>query len=117
MDELFKPISGLKGVGEKKASYYKRLGVLTVYDLIYHLPRGYIDYSCPVSPMDAPLNEYSVLRGAVVMKMPEQRIRKGLSIFKAKVSDGLNDFMVVIYNNYYGFKALQIGCEYLFTVR
>ena len=48
------------------------------------------------------------------MKMPEQRIRKGLSIFKAKVSDGLNDFMVVIYNNYYGFKALQIGCEYLF---
>ena len=114
MDELFKPISGLKGVGEKKASYYKRLGVLTVYDLIYHLPRGYIDYSCPVSPMDAPLNEYSVLRGAVVMKMPEQRIRKGLSIFKAKVSDGLNDFMVVIYNNYYGFKALQIGCEYLF---
>ena len=100
MDELFKPISGLKGVGEKKASYYKRLGVLTVYDLIYHLPRGYIDYSCPVSPMDAPLNEYSVLRGAVVMKMPEQRIRKGLSIFKAKVSDGLNDFMVVIYNNY-----------------
>lgn len=64
--------------------------------------------------MDAPLNEYSVLRGAVVMKMPEQRIRKGLSIFKAKVSDGLNDFMVVIYNNYYGFKALQIGCEYLF---
>lgn len=114
MNELFKPVSELKGVGEKKASCYKRLGVLTVYDLIYHLPRGYIDYSNPVSPMEAPLNEYSVLKGTVVMKMPEQRIRKGLSIFKAKVSDGLNDFIVVIYNNYYGFKALQIGCEYLF---
>ena len=80
MDELFKPISELKGVGEKNASYYKRLGVLTVYDLIYHLPRGYIDYSCPVSPMDAPLNEYSVLRGAVVMKCLSSESEKVLAI-------------------------------------
>ena len=114
MNRLFSPVSSLKGVGEKRAAYYKKLGVSTVYDLLYHLPRGYVDFSCPVSPVDAPVNEYCVLKGRIVMKMPEQRIRKGLSIFKAKATDGLNDFMVVIYNNYYGFKALQIGQEYLF---
>lgn len=114
MNRLFSPVSALKGVGEKRAAYYKKLGVSTVYDLLYHLPRGYVDFSCPVSPVDAPVNEYCVLKGRIVMKMPEQRIRKGLSIFKAKATDGLNDFMVVIYNNYYGFKALQTGREYLF---
>lgn len=114
MNRLFSPVSALKGVGEKRAAYYKKLGISTVYDLLYHLPRGYVDFSCPVSPVDAPVNEYCVLKGRIVMKMPEQRIRKGLSIFKAKASDGLNDFMVVIYNNYYGFKALQTGQEYLF---
>lgn len=114
MNRLFNPVCELKGVGEKRASYYKKLGISTVYDLLYHLPRGYVDFSCPVSPVDAPVNEYCVLKGKIVMKMPEQRIRKGLSIFKAKATDGLNDFMVVIYNNYYGFKALQTGQEYLF---
>lgn len=114
MNKLFMPVSQLKGVGAKKAESYKKLGITTVYDLIYHLPRGYVDFSSPVSPLEAPINEYCVLKGKIVMKMPEQRIRKGLSIFKAKATDGLNDFMVVIYNNYYGFKALQTGCEYLF---
>ncbi len=114
MNRLFSEVSELKGVGEKKAGYYKKLGITTVYDLLYHLPRGYVDFSCPVSPVHAPVNEYCVLKGKIVMKMPEQRIRKGLSIFKAKATDGMDDFMVVIYNNLYGFKALQIDCEYLF---
>lgn len=114
MITLFSPVSELKGVGVKKAEYYKKLGITTVYDLIYHLPRGYVDFSCPVSPVEAPVNEYCVLKGKIVMKMPEQHIRKGLSIFKAKATDGMNDFMIVIYNNVYGFRALQIGQEYLF---
>ncbi len=114
MSSLFSPVSELRGVGEKKAKYYEKLGITTVYDLIYHLPRGYVDFSCPVSPVNAPVNEYCVLKGKIVSKMPEQYIRKGLSIFKAKATDGINDFMVVIYNNVYAFKALQIGQEYLF---
>ncbi|MCM1226812.1 MAG: ATP-dependent DNA helicase RecG [Clostridium sp.] len=114
MNKLFSPVSQLKGVGEKRAAYYKKLGVSTVYDLLYHLPRGYVDLSCPVSVADAPVNEYCVLKGRIVMKMPEQRIRKDLRIFKAKATDGLNDFMIIIYNNFYGFKALQTGQEYLF---
>ena len=114
MNRLFDPVSSLKGVGEKKASSYKKLGVETVYDLLYHLPRGYVDFSAPVPVNQAPVNEYCVLKGRIVMKMPEQRIRKGLSIFKAKATDGINDFMVVIYNNVYGFRALQLDCEYLF---
>lgn len=114
MNELFKEIRYLKGVGEKKASYYSKLGIFTVFDLLYHIPRSYIDYSCPVSVMDTKLNEYAVLRGTITKKMPEQRIRKGLSIFKASATDGKNDFLVVIYNNIYGFCALKEGEEYCF---
>lgn len=114
MNKLFSPVSQIKGVGEKKAAYYKKLGVSTVYDLLYHLPRGYVDFSCPISVADAPVNEYCVLKGKIVMKMPQQRIRKDLRIFKAKATDGLNDFMIIIYNNFYGFNALQTGKEYLF---
>lgn len=114
MNELFKPVRALRGVGEKKAGYYAKLGIETVYDLLYHLPRGYVDFSSPVSPMETQLNEYAVLKGTIVRKFPEQRIRKGFSIFKAVATDGVQDFVVVIYNNVYGFRALKEGEEYCF---
>lgn len=114
MSKLFEAISKLKGVGDKKAEYYKKLGISTVYDLLYHLPREYVDFTHPVPAAEAPVNEYCVLKGRIVSKMPELRIRNGLSIFKAKATDGESDFLVVFYNNYYGFKALRTDCEYLF---
>lgn len=114
MDGLFKPVRYLKGVGEKKSEYYKKLGIQTVYDLLYHLPRNYLDFSCPVSPPEAVNNQNAVLRGTIVKKMPEQYIRKGLSIFKAVATDGVYDFIVIIYNNVYGFRALKEGVEYCF---
>lgn len=114
MSELFMPVEHLKGVGEKKAKAYARLGVETVYDLLFHFPRTYMDFGHTVPVMEAPLNEYSVVKGRVVKKLPEQFIRKGLNIFKCMVSDGISDFIVIIYNNYYGFKALKEGCVYYF---
>ena len=99
---------------EKKAAYYEKLGISTVYDLLYHLPRSYVDFSNPVSPLEANINDYAVLKGTIVKKMPEQRIRKGLSIFKAVATDGVHDFVVIIYNNVYGFRALKEGEEYCF---
>ena len=114
MNDLFRPVTYLKGVGEKKAGYYKKLGVETVYDLLYHLPRGYIDYTKSVSPIDAVVDDYNVLKGTIVKKMPELHLRRGLSIFKAVASDGMYDFTVTIFNNVYGFRALQVGKEYYF---
>lgn len=114
MDGLFKPVRYLKGVGEKKSEYYEKLGIKTVYDLLYHLPRNYVDFSCPVSPPEAQINENAVFKGTIVKKMPEQYIRKGLSIFKAVATDGTYDFIVIIYNNVYGFRALKEGTEYCF---
>lgn len=114
MDGLFKPVRYLKGVGEKKSVYYEKLGIKTVYDLLYHLPRNYVDFSCPVSPPEAQNNENAVFRGTIVKKMPEHYIRKGLSIFKAVATDGTYDFIIIIYNNVYGFRALKEGTEYCF---
>src|SRR3954467_5237809 len=39
---LFLPLSRLKGVGEKRAEAYKRLGCLNIRDLVFHLPYNLI---------------------------------------------------------------------------
>lgn len=40
MNELFKSVRYLKGVGEKKAAYYEKLGISTVYLIFFIIFRA-----------------------------------------------------------------------------
>ena len=91
LKDLEKPIEYLKGVGEKRAECYEKLGVKTVYDLLCHYPRSYIDYTSPVPIADAPINEPCIVKGRVVKKLPEAHIRKGLSVYKVIFTDDVTD--------------------------
>ncbi|EGC03585.1 ATP-dependent DNA helicase RecG [Ruminococcus albus] len=110
--ELAKPVMYLSGVGPKKSELYENMGVKTVYDLLYHFPRYYIDLNSPQTIRDAPLNETVVLKGRVVRKLPEAPIRRGLSVYKAVFTDDTADLTIVIYNAGYLFKSLEVEREY-----
>lgn len=112
MDELFQPVSRLKGIGTKRAESLARLGIQTPYDLLYHVPRHYLDYSNPIAVAAAQPGESCVIRVQIVRKFPPQYIRKGMTIFKAVATDGISDVTIVIYNNTYGFQALHVGAWY-----
>ncbi len=113
MNELFYSISRLKGVGEKRSLAYKRLGITTPYDLLYHLPRRYMDYSCPVRVAEAQPGDTVVLKLTITSKLPVQHIRKGFTIYKAVATDGEYNISVVFYNNSFMFDALMCGRPYL----
>lgn len=104
---LFGEIEYLKGVGKVTGEKYRKLGITTPYELIYHIPRAYLDYRCHVPVQQAELNEYNVLKLTIFRKMPPQRARGGLVICKAAATDGIDDILIVIYNNVYGFNALK----------
>lgn len=114
MTNLYRPVTVLRGVAAKRAELYKKLGISTPFELLYHIPRNYIDFSSPVPVSDAVLNENNVVAGTVSRKFPEQKIRKGFSVFKAVVTDGVAPFTVVFYNNPYTFDGLAEGGEYVF---
>ena len=44
------PVKFLKGIGERRAEALGRLGIRTAQDLLWHLPRRYIDASS-VTPL------------------------------------------------------------------
>lgn len=117
MTRLFSNINKLKGVGEKRSKAYEKLGINTPYELLYHFPRGYTDYTQTVPVDIAPVNDYCVIKGTVVRKLSEQHIRKGLDIYKAVATDGVSDFVIVFYNNFYAFDALSENAEYYFYGR
>ncbi|MBQ4534391.1 MAG: DEAD/DEAH box helicase, partial [Ruminococcus sp.] len=110
--KLFGQIEYLKGVGSARGEKYRKLGINSPYELIYHIPRAYLDFRTHVPVCQASLNEYSVLKLTIFRKLPPQRIRGGLVICKAAASDGRDDILIVIYNNVYGFQALKEGETY-----
>lgn len=113
LKSLEKEITYLKGVGEKRAKLYGKLGVTTVYDLLYHFPRSYVDYSKPVSISDSILDEYNIIKATVTKKFPPSMIRKGMTIYKAILTDFESDITVVIYNSQFLFDRLVEGESYI----
>lgn len=109
---LEKDITYLKGVGEKRAKLYEKLGIKTVYDLLYHFPRSYIDYSSPVPISQAILDENNIIHGTITKKFPPSMIRKGMTIYKAIITDYESDITITIYNSEFLFDKLVEGESY-----
>lgn len=103
----------LKGVGEKRAKLFEKLGIRTVRDLIYHLPRRYIDLSAPLPIAETVLDQPNVVEVTVVSKERPAMIRKGMTIYRLLVTDGSDDMSVTIFNSQYAFDMLREGESYI----
>lgn len=111
--KLDSDITYLKGVGPKRAELYKKLGVSTVADLLCHYPRSYMDFSNSVPIKDLVLNENNIIKGRIVKKLAAARIRKGMTIYKAVLTDDESDITIIIYNSEFAFNKLAEGEEYI----
>lgn len=103
----------LKGVGEKTARLYNKLGIFTVDDLIRHYPIKYLDYSNTVSVKDAPPDTPVFIKATMITPVKESMIRKGLTLYKCNFSDGETVIRVTIFNNKYLAKALRTFDDYI----
>ncbi len=114
MAALSTNIQYLKGVGEKRAQLYGKLGIFTIGDLLGYYPRDYIDFSHPFPIAHAPFDRPCAIRAKVSAKSPEQRIRRGLSLFKVLVTDGQSDMLITFFNAKYTVSSLKEEQVYLF---
>ena len=94
-------IRTLKGVGEKRAALYEKIGIRTLWDLLQHYPRTYEDWSNPTLIHQATAGEPCCIRGWVVNTPSEYRVRKGMTLYRFRVTDGYNSLQVTLFNNPY----------------
>lgn len=102
----------VKGVGETRAKQLNKLGIKTVSDLVTHYPRGYIDFNNISSIADAPQDEYCVVKARVLNKLSPYY--GNIAIYRALVSDGTGEMIIVFFNTKYSFQRLKAGEEYCF---
>ncbi len=81
------PVKFLKGIGERRAEAFGRLGVRTARDLLWHLPHRYLDASSVTPMARARVGDEVACVGRVIAKriLPT---RSGLRVFHAVLRDG-----------------------------
>ena len=84
--QLNTPIKFLKGIGERRAEAFDRLGITAAQDLLWHLPLRYVDASTLTPLAKARVGQDVACVGRVVAKdvLPT---RRGLRIFHAVLRD------------------------------
>ena len=100
VSDLFSPIRYAKGVGEKKAILFKRLGVRTIFDLFWHFPLYYEDRSQIASILQTKPNKKYVIQGEILV-ISQRKIRPNLSIIKVGIRDRTGTIYAIWYNQDY----------------
>ncbi|MEG2144445.1 MAG: DEAD/DEAH box helicase, partial [Oscillospiraceae bacterium] len=106
-------ITAVSGIGTKKQSLYKKLGICTVGDLILHMPRDYFSLTETDESLIS-VGEKCVITARVIKKSSEQRIRAGLSVFKVFCEARGKILKLTFFNSKFSVAALEYNREYLF---
>ncbi len=113
MNYLNNNIQYIKGVGEKRAQLFNRLGIFCVNDLISFYPRKYQDLSNLITADRANFDEAVAIKATLVSSVSEEKKRKGLTLFTCNFSDGKNVIHVTIFNNKYLANSLKLYHDYI----
>jgi ATP-dependent DNA helicase RecG len=103
-------IQYMKGVGPKRVALFERLGIQTVKDLLYYIPRRYEDRSgfSPIARLR--IGEQNTVTGEVLTS-GVQKLKRNLSILKVAIDDGTDIIYAVWFNQPFLEEQFKIGTK------
>ncbi|KKM11915.1 hypothetical protein SY88_06875 [Clostridiales bacterium PH28_bin88] len=110
------PVEELKGVGARRARLLNDLGIHTVGELLSHWPRRYEDRR-NLKTLSGLLPGSVETVKVKVMTIEEQKPRRGLTITRAKVTDGAGVATAIWFNQPYVARYLRREAEVVITGR
>lgn len=114
MSGLDTEVRNIKGIGDARAKLLKKLGIVTLRDLVSYYPRAYEDRS-EFRPIDTLRpDDIACVRALVVLAPRLSHIRKGLDLVKLKIADDSGSLDVTFFNQAYVKDSLKHGASYVF---
>ena len=113
MINLNDDIKFIKGVGEKRAELFKKLGISDIGSLVHYFPRNYQDWSKEMTVADCADNGEACIKATLITPVYEHRVRKGMTLYKCSFTDGKTTIKVTIFNNKFLAKSLKEFNDYI----
>ena len=109
-------IETLKGIGEKTAKLFEKVGIRTVDDLLHYYPKGYDTYGKPQAIGELSEGETGTVAGFLKTGATGVHIN-GLSIVQATISDMTGKLRLVWYHMPYLKNTLRADSHFIFRGR
>ncbi len=101
-------VDRLQGVGEQRRSSLEQVEIYSVFDLLTHYPRRYIDRSHESKLVDVDPGQQVMIVGEIE-KVTSRRTRNRKSIVEASLSDETGSLKLVFFNQAWRSKQLDEG--------
>ena len=112
--DLREEITTIKGIGDKTAACFAKLGIHNVGELINTFPRDYIFYGEPVDIKDTKIGVRNVVCGMVYSYVDVKRVRS-LKIVTMTVKDSSGTLKITWFNQPYLKNLFHKGETYIFV--
>ncbi|MCB6990168.1 ATP-dependent DNA helicase RecG [bacterium 210820-DFI.6.38] len=109
-------IETLKGIGEKTAKLFEKVGIRTIDDLLHYYPRGYDTYGEPKAIGELSEDEIGSVEGFLKSGATGVHVN-GLSIVQATISDMTGKLRLVWYHMPYLKNTLRPDSHFIFRGR
>lgn len=106
----------VKGIGEKTARIFHKIGIYTITDLLHTYPRDYVSYPKPQKIHETPEGEFFAVHLKMVSELKWKRVRN-LMIGSGTATDGIENITVTFFNTPYLKTKLVPGSTHLFYGR
>ncbi|MBP3621255.1 MAG: ATP-dependent DNA helicase RecG [Lachnospiraceae bacterium] len=112
--QLTDNITTIKGIGEKTAASFARLGIHTVNDLIHTYPRNYLTYGEPIDIRDAAQGERCAVC-AIISSYVDVRQVRSLKLTTMTVKDSTGSLKLTWFNSPFLKNVFHKGETYVFV--
>ena len=109
-------IETLKGIGEKTAKLFEKVGIRTIDDLLHYYPKGYDTYGEPKAIGELSEDETGAVEGFLKTGATGVHVN-GLSIVQATISDMTGKLRLVWYHMPYLKNTLRADSHFIFRGR
>ncbi|MDP1821417.1 MAG: ATP-dependent DNA helicase RecG [Acidimicrobiales bacterium] len=112
LDDL--PVTKLTGVGPERAKVLAQIDVSSIFDLLTHYPRRYLDKTKQTSIRDARVEESAWVFGRVVSSATVPGRGRGKARTELRISDGSGYLRITFFNQPWRARQLPEGSEAMF---
>ena len=112
--DLNTSIRYLKGVGEKRAESFAKLGIFTVGDLLNFFPRDYEDRRRTLRISELSAGDKACISAYVSSNIRTRKPRRGFTISEFRAVDQSGGINIVFFNQKYSVDKLVAGGRYVF---